>query len=78
MYHSLITLAEYLEDYSSDKTKEAGYRLIAKELEKMPGSVQKEKIIANLEAVKKRYKRFKILICLHKRTTTLSKGNLSH
>ena len=51
--NAIITLAEYLEDYSSDKTKEAGYRLIAKELEKMPGSVQKEKIIANLEAVKK-------------------------
>ena len=51
--NAIITLAEYLEDYSSDKTKDAGYRLIAKELEKMPESAQKEKIIANLEAVKK-------------------------
>ena len=51
--NAIITLAEYLEDYSSDKTKEAGYRLIAKELEKMPESAQKAKIIANLEAVKK-------------------------
>ena len=51
--NSIITLAEYLEDYSSDKTKDAGYRLIAKELEKMLESAQKEKIIANLEAVKK-------------------------
>lgn len=51
--NAIITLAEYLEDYSSDKTKEAGYALIAKELEKLPESAQKEKIIANLEAVKK-------------------------
>ena len=50
--NAMITLAEYLEDYSSDKTKEAGYALIAKELEKMPESAQKQKIIANLEAVK--------------------------
>jgi hypothetical protein len=39
--------------YASEKTKKAGYALIEKELEKFPESVQKEKIIANLEAVKK-------------------------
>ena len=50
--NALITMAEYLEDYSSEKTKAAGYALIEKELEKMPESAQKQKIIANLEAVK--------------------------
>ena len=47
-----ITPEEYLEDYGSEKTKKAGYELIEKELEKLPDSIQKEKIIANLEAVK--------------------------
>ncbi len=51
--NAIITMAEYLEDYASDKTKAAGYKLIAQELEKLPESAQKEKIIANLEAVKK-------------------------
>lgn len=50
--NAIITMAEYLEDYSSPKTKAAGYALIEKELEKMPESAQKQKIIANLEAVK--------------------------
>ncbi len=50
--NAIITMAEYLEDYSSEKTKAAGYALIEKELEKMPESAQKQKIIANLEAVK--------------------------
>ena len=50
--NAIITMAEYLEDYSSEKTKAAGYALIEKELEKMPASAQKQKIIANLEAVK--------------------------
>ena len=45
-------MAEYLEDYGSERTKEAGYKLIAEELENMPQSGQKDKIIANLEAVK--------------------------
>ena len=51
--NAIITMAEYLEDYGSEKTKKAGYELIEKELEKLPDSIQKEKIIANLEAVKK-------------------------
>jgi 2-iminoacetate synthase len=45
-------MAEYLEDYASERTKAAGYSLIEKELEKLPDSMQKEKIIAHLEAVK--------------------------
>jgi 2-iminoacetate synthase len=50
--NAILTLAEYLEDYASDKTKEIGYNLIEKELEKMAESVQKDKIIVNLEAIK--------------------------
>ena len=50
--NAIITMAEYLEDYGSARTKEAGYKLIAEELENMPQSGQKDKIIANLEAVK--------------------------
>lgn len=50
--NAIITMAEYLEDYASDRTKAAGYSLIDKELEKLPDSVQKEKIIAHLQAVK--------------------------
>ena len=50
--NAIITMAEYLEDYASEKTREAGYSLIEKELEKMPESAQKQKIITNLEAVK--------------------------
>lgn len=50
--NAIITMAEYLEDYASEKTKEAGYALIEKELEKLPESAQKQKIIANLDAVK--------------------------
>ena len=50
--NAIITMAEYLEDYASEKTREAGYSLIENELEKMPESAQKQKIITNLEAVK--------------------------
>ncbi len=50
--NAIITMAEYLEDYASEETREAGYSLIEKELEKMPESAQKQKIITNLEAVK--------------------------
>lgn len=51
--NAMITLAEYLEDYGTEKTKATGYSLIAKELEKLPESAQKQKIIANLEALKR-------------------------
>ena len=50
--NAIITMAEYLEDYASERTKAAGYSLIEKELEKLPDSVQKEKIISHLQAVK--------------------------
>ena len=50
--NAMLTLAEYLEDYSSAETKEVGYRLIQKELDQMPESGQKQQIITKLEAIK--------------------------
>lgn len=50
--NAMLTLAEYLEDYSSAQTKEAGYAIIEKELQNIEESAQKEKIIAKLEAIK--------------------------
>ncbi len=50
--NAMLTLAEYLEDYSSAKTKEVGYKLIYKTLEDMPESGQKQQIISKLEAIK--------------------------
>ncbi len=40
--NALMTLAEYLEDYASPETKEIGYALIEKELEKIPREKTKE------------------------------------
>ncbi|MBO7278862.1 MAG: [FeFe] hydrogenase H-cluster radical SAM maturase HydG [Bacteroidales bacterium] len=38
--NALLTLAEYLEDYSSEKTKAAGYALIEEELKQLPAEKQ--------------------------------------
>jgi 2-iminoacetate synthase len=38
--NALMTLAEYLEDYASEKTKSDGYKMIEEELKKIP----KEKV----------------------------------
>ena len=50
--NALMTLTEYLVDYASDETKQVGFELIARELEKIP----KEKVRAiareNIEAIK--------------------------
>ena len=47
-----MTLTEYLVDYASDETKQVGFDLIERELEKIP----KEKVRAiareNIEAIK--------------------------
>lgn len=50
--NAMLTLAEYLEDYSSRQTKDAGYALIEKELLNIPEGEQKQQIIAKLEAIK--------------------------
>ena len=50
--NALMTLSEYLEDYASDRTKAAGYELIARELERIPK--QKVRAIAkeNVAAIR--------------------------
>ena len=35
--NALMTLAEYLEDYASPKTKETGYRMVEEEVKNLPG-----------------------------------------
>lgn len=50
--NAMLTLAEYLMDYSSPQTKEAGFKLIGKELEAMEDSAFKEQTRAKLERIK--------------------------
>ena len=47
-----MTLTEYLVDYASDKTKETGFKLIEKELEKVSNPEAKEIAKQNVEAIK--------------------------
>ena len=51
--NALLTLTEYLEDYSSEETKEAGYRLIANELAKIKDSARREDISGKIEQIKR-------------------------
>ena len=55
--NALMTLAEYMEDYASDKTKELGYELIAREVEKITNEKVKETAIQNIEAIRKNNRR---------------------
>lgn len=50
--NAMLTLAEYLEDYSSEATKEVGYRLIAQNLESITDPARKSRIISKLDAIK--------------------------
>ena len=50
--NALMTLAEYLEDYASPKTKEQGYALIEKELLKIPNEKNREICRKNIEAIR--------------------------
>jgi 2-iminoacetate synthase len=50
--NALMTLTEYLVDYASDKTKETGFKLIEKELEKVSNPKAKEIAKQNVEAIK--------------------------
>ncbi len=51
--NALLTLAEYLEDYSSDLTKEEGYKLIDRELAKMPEGDEKNSLKERLQKIRK-------------------------
>ncbi len=50
--NALMTLAEYLVDYAGDKTKEVGFALIEKELEKIPNEKVKSIAKQNIEDIK--------------------------
>ena len=50
--NALMTLSEYLEDYASPETKETGYKLIEKELEKIPKEKVKEIAKKNIDEIK--------------------------
>lgn len=51
--NAMITLAEYLEDYSSESTKDEGYKLIERELAKMEDNEKKRGLIDKLNQVTK-------------------------
>ncbi len=51
--NAMLTMAEYLEDYAQNGTKEKGYRLIQKNLDEMEEDTIKEKLEEKLELVKK-------------------------
>ena len=50
--NALLTLAEYLEDYAPEATREKGYQLIQKKLEEMEQYSSKNNLIEKLQQVK--------------------------
>ncbi len=50
--NALMTLAEYLEDYATERTKENGYRMIEKELDRIPREKTREICAEHIEAIK--------------------------
>ena len=50
--NALMTLAEYLVDYASDETKKLGWRVIERELEKIPKEKVRQIARENIEAIK--------------------------
>ena len=46
--NAMLTLAEYLEDYSSEETKKAGYALIESELELVKISKDTQRVLCAL------------------------------
>ncbi len=50
--NALMTLSEYLEDYASPATKEAGYRMVEKELERITNFKVKEIAVQNITDIR--------------------------
>ena len=50
--NALMTLTEYLQDYASERTKEIGYKMIDKEIEKVLSPKVKRIAKENIEAIK--------------------------
>jgi len=48
----MLTLADHMEDYAQNGTKDKGYRLIRKNPEEMEGNKFKDKLEERLEKVK--------------------------
>ena len=55
--NALMTLAEYLEDYASEKTKQSGYELIEREIQKVTNEKVKETAIQNIHAIRNHNRR---------------------
>jgi len=47
-----MTLTEYLIDYASEETREVGFKLIDRELDKIPNAKVKEIAKKNIEDIK--------------------------
>ena len=47
-----MTLSEYLEDYASETTKEAGYKMVEEELKRVPNDKVRGIAVENIEAIK--------------------------
>ncbi|MBQ5904562.1 MAG: [Clostridia bacterium] len=50
--NALMTLTEYLVDYASDRTKEAGFRMIEEELQRIPNEKVRGIAKQNIEDIK--------------------------
>ena len=50
--NAIITMAEYLEDYASDRTKEIGFKMIDEEIERVTKEKVKEIAKQNIEDIK--------------------------
>ena len=48
----MLTLAEYLEDYAQNGTKEKGYKLILQNMKEIDNDAFKSKLVDRLERVK--------------------------
>ena len=50
--NALMTLAEYLVDYASPQTREVGWEMIRKELERIPREKVRQIAAENIEAIR--------------------------
>ena len=50
--NAILTFAEYLEDYSSSRTKKAGYEFISRMIDKIPYLLDKKKLMSNINDIK--------------------------
>lgn len=52
--NALMTLAEFLEDYASEETKKAGYKMIEDELSNIPGEKVRQIAMENIRNIRER------------------------